>query len=151
MTTTEYIDDVMMFVDGFLGTHPCNMIPKLDKKNRFNSMIINLDVSWKPGSHWVGIFVENSTNAVHYYDPLGLKMRNKYITEFVNKFDNVHYNKQRVQPTESVHCGVYCIGFVLHSVKNGVSIPGFNKMFCKTELSSLFNDDIVVRYIINNR
>ena len=84
MTSTEYIDNVMKSVEGFLGTFPCNKIPKLNNKLKLNSMIINLDVSWLSGSHWVGIVVENKNNTVHYYDPLGTKVSNKYISKFVN-------------------------------------------------------------------
>ena len=150
MTTTEYIDNVMKSVEGFLGTYPCNMIPKLNKRLGLNSMIINLDDSQQSGSHWVGIIVENKNNTVHYYDPLGSKASNKHISKFVNKFKKIYYNNHKIQPIESVHCGIYCIGFILHSVKNGVSITSYNSMFCKTRLATIFNDDIAVWYIVNN-
>ena len=140
----------MMSREGFLGTHPCNMIPKPNKNLSLNSMIINLDTSWESGSHWVGIVVENKKNMVHYYDPLGAKISNKYLSKFVNKYKHVYCNRLMIQPIDSVHCGVYCIAFILHSVKNGVSITNFNNMFCKTRLASLFNDEIAVSYIVNN-
>jgi hypothetical protein len=47
-------------------------------------MVINLDESWKSGSHWVGFYANLKKNQVYYFDSFGKKPY-KRTRKFVNK------------------------------------------------------------------
>ena len=72
-------------------------------------MIVNLDPSYLPGSHWVCI-LKNLRGRVYYIDSFGrlppsiLKMA-QYDTEW-------GFNKEVLQASNSVLCGEYCLYIV---------------------------------------
>jgi hypothetical protein len=37
-------------------------------------IIYNLDVSSGPGTHWVGMYIDNKNNEINYYDSYGFRM-----------------------------------------------------------------------------
>ena len=147
MTTTSYINTFTNLVEGFIGAFPCDNIPTTNKRMKKYSIIVNLDTSQQAGSHWVALLVKNKT--VYYYDPLGHKNNNEYITSYMNKFTIRLYNKQQIQSKLSDYCGLYCLAFIIHSNDCISPINKFNAMFCNTLPLLQFNDHIVVEYLIN--
>ena len=147
MTTTAYLNSYTGLIDGFLGAFPCDRIPTVGSKIKKYSIIVNLDTSQEPGSHWIAILVKNKS--VYYYDPLGLKHDNRYINIFMNRFTNQYYNRQQIQPKLSEYCGLYCLAIIIHTNGDNSSINSFNSMFCITIPMIQYNDNIVVEYIIS--
>ena len=147
MTTTEYINKFTTLVDGFVGAFPCDRIPVMNSKLKKYSVIVNLDTSQNAGSHWIALLIKNKT--VYYYDPLGQKNNNDYITSFMSNFTVQLYNDQQVQSKLSEYCGLYCLAFIIYSSSCRYPINRFNTMFCVSPPLFQFNDHIVVEYIIN--
>ncbi len=147
MTTTSYINTFTTQVDGFIGAFPCDKIPAMSSRMKKYSVIVNLDTSQEAGSHWIALLIKNKT--VFYYDPLGQKNNNEHITDYMNKFAVQLYNKQQIQSKLSDYCGLYCLGFIIHSNSCTSPINRFNAMFCNSPPLFQFNDHIVVEYLIN--
>ena len=95
----------------FGGVGPIDLLPNyLIAKPR--SFIINLDESWKPGSHWVAIYFPQSGPA-YYFDSFG-RYPPARIINFIER-NSKHgwlYNKRKLQGDLSVLCGYYCIVFL---------------------------------------
>lgn len=86
-------------------------------------IIYNLDPHDKPGSHWVGMFIDNKNKEIDYYDSYGDDIETRTIKRFKNKLmkqmgrGSVYkYNYKRHQYKNS-ECGIYSINFILNRLK----------------------------------
>jgi hypothetical protein len=105
-------------------------IKSLKKKNINKiGLVYNLDVSTGPGTHWVGIYIDNINNEIDYYDSYGsepTKLINDFIYNLKNKYiksgykPSVIFNDKRHQYGGS-ECGMYSINFLLERL-NGVNM-----------------------------
>jgi Ulp1 family protease len=118
----------------FLGPIPSDCptkihceLSKLDlmnmkKKNIHKiGIIYNLDVSSGPGTHWVGMYIDNKNNEINYYDSYGslpTSLINKFIKRIVDQYNKnninpvVIYNDKRYQYGGS-ECGLFSMNFIL--------------------------------------
>ena len=90
--------------------------------------IINLDPSYKEGSHWVAVnFNKNGTS--HYFDSYGRPPEGNVLS-FIERFSprGFTFSKNKYQDDYSSSCGYFCILFVLLKHEKFVKI--FEK--CKT-------------------
>jgi len=132
----------------FLGPIPADCptkiqceLSKLDlitmKKNNINKIgiIYNHDVSTGPGTHWVGMYIDNINNEINYYDSYGSKptpLIHKFIYSLVDKYNlnnyspTVIYNDKRHQYGGS-ECGMYSMNFILERL-HGKSMYEISKM-----------------------
>lgn len=91
--------------------------------------VVNLDPSWKPGSHWVAIFMQE-IGPVIYFDSFGLSPPQLIIT-FIErncKKYGYQYNRNVYQGNLSIKCGHFCI-FFLESCFNNMN---FSLLKCRT-------------------
>lgn len=129
----------------FLGTHPMDFqdiykefkyfkladyIQKYDKLG----MILNLDKSHQPGSHWVGYFIDVNKKELSYFDSFAQVHRptppevinftnkiineNKYNSKFTFKENNYKYQSANTE------CGMFSILWILEKIK-GLELPRF--------------------------
>ena len=112
-----------------------NRIPLMRNKYRFENLhkinkhkiglVINLDTSGKPGSHWVALYVDLKKGDIFFSDSVGYPP-NKYIKAYMERIaehlrkkglnPNIKINKTRHQNKDS-ECGVYSINFILRLLK----------------------------------
>lgn len=60
-------------------------------------MVINLDESWKSGSHWVALYTDLKKNQIYYFDSFGkkpYKRTRKYINHLFKYLYKNKYNKE---------------------------------------------------------
>ena len=89
-------------------------------------------------------------NDVIYFDSFGLPCTNKDILTFIYSVNKKYqYNALEVQHLTSNYCGLYCLAFVMHQDKGNQKFEKFLQMF--NVKNKLENDNIVVKYILNNR
>jgi len=77
------------------------------------AMVMNLDSSREPGSHWVCLYIENGRG--EYFDSYGLPPMVEEFEIFLNRNcwgGNWTYNRQELQALDSQVCGHYCIWFL---------------------------------------
>jgi hypothetical protein len=112
-----------------------NRLPMMREKFKFENLykinkskfglVINLDTSGKPGSHWVALYVDLNKGNIFFSDSVG-QQPNKYIKNYMNRIanylikknitPNIKINKTRHQNKNS-ECGVYSINFILRLLK----------------------------------
>jgi len=110
-------------------------------KNKIG-MVINLDESWKSGSHWVALYANLDKNQIYYFDSFGKKPY-KRTKKFINKiFTYMYKNKYKKNPRindiikggasikdfdvkynskqhqfNNTECGVYSMNFIIRLVR----------------------------------
>jgi hypothetical protein len=106
---------------GFRGVFTVDLLP--NKMKKFESGVINLDISTGPGTHWVCYYNDPKHNYVEYFDPFGeyeynsKKLKQEIIpTNIVNYLKTsgkeIRYNSSFLQHPASVKCGLYCMKYI---------------------------------------
>ena len=126
--SSVYLNKLMKDLNSksFIGTYPINKIPKLSNYKKKISLIVNLDPSFKKGSHWVSIFCINGQ--IIYFDSFGRKPNKIIYNILLRSKKKIIYNKKKVQSVLSNFCGFYCIGFIL-SQERGFDLKKFLNTF----------------------
>lgn len=85
------------------------------KSSQNESLVLNLDDSIGPGTHWVCLFIKNGVNI--YFDSFGLKPPLE-LQKYCDK--PIVYQSHQLQSNNQVICGHYCI-YVLFRLSKGDS------------------------------
>jgi hypothetical protein len=112
MNTTEILNIVKSdkaVAQVFLGVFPLDLLPKVYKLPA--ALIVNLDASTMPGSHWVSLYFDKKGDC-EYFDSYGRKPveLEQYITRNCKKYV---YNNIQVQRNITSTCGQMCIYVLL--------------------------------------
>jgi hypothetical protein len=138
MNTIEIIEKIKQ--DGalkqiFLGVFPADKAPPI---NVFPAaLVLNLDKSSMPGSHWVAIYFTKSGKC-EFFDsygrkPCGLILR--YLSDNCSKYT---YNNICVQSLWTTYCGHLCLYFLIWRCR-GISF--------KTIIRYLLDDSFAAGFI----
>lgn len=133
----------------FLGVYPCDAIPKIKKIKQNMCMIFNLSKHNEPGSHYVAIIF--TAGCIYYFDSYGKILNNPYIKYFLkNLTRKTFYHTAKIQPTNSIFCGFYCLAYLIFVSKHYTSSfkPFFNMFNIPPNKT---NDRIVTQYILKNK
>lgn len=126
MLTTLDLNRILRNAKNFGGVWPSNTLPLVTKKPM--KYIINLDPSYKDGTHWVAVKF-NRDGTAHYFDSFGRQPEGNILT-FIERFapKGYTYSKNKYQDDYSSSCGYFCILFILLSPNK------FHQIFekCKT-------------------
>lgn len=120
------------------GVYSINTLPVLVKPPA--ALIVNLDKSYNPGTHWVVIFINQQKHG-YYFDSLGQPIP-KEIKNFLQRNSKVFVrNKTQYQADDSTACGLFCIVYIYFAARG---IPIVNKFYTQ-DLKR--NDTLVKMYI----
>lgn len=141
---TKEINDQLKSMKCFIGTYPIDKLPKKYINQRPLGLIINLDQSYLPGSHWIALFIDDN-NIAWYFDSYGRDINSKYIHEFLvsNKVSILFHNRKKLQGDLSQVCGPYCIYFI-KMMCSSFEPEEFIQMFSKNKH---LNDRFVVKIL----
>lgn len=118
ITSDLQLNQMMATYPGFLGTFPIDEIPydKLNKNQLF-SFIVNMEPSYKSGSHWVAVFnpSEPKNNYVDYWDSFGIVPPTQI--QQLKKLKPIMYNTSPIQNIKSTACGYYAVYFLKERYK----------------------------------
>lgn len=118
----------------FLGVFPINLLPKINKLPA--ALVINLDVSTMPGSHWVSLYFDNLGNC-EYFDSYGREPDE--LKSFISKNCKQYiYNNIQVQRSMTSTCGQMCIYVLLWRARS---------IRFKDIIKSIDSDEFVVGFI----
>ena len=132
-------------VPHFLGCYSDDEIAKLVLKPPCY-LIVNLDLSTRPGSHWLalGIF----PNRIEVFDPLGFDIfawptLPHGLLSFLHKMS---FRKRvkvipRIQSKKSTLCGLYCVFYIM--LRSKFSLSAITDYFSSSLVS---NDRILIRF-----
>jgi len=128
----------------FMGVYPCDAKPRLPKNNNNCSIIFNLSKHTEKGSHYVAVYIKRKE--ILFFDSYGKKLSNKYIINFLKKLKKpILYQTKKIQHTDSIFCGFYCLAY-LHAMQNlKLPIKTFYNFFQTP--ASLTNDKIVTHFL----
>lgn len=131
----------------FLGVFPCDQVPQETRRYHTPKFcIVNLDPSYKDGSHWVTLIFRPQKRNI-YFDSYGFSPpQNKQ--RILNALDK-HYvwNKVQLQHPLSTACGQWCIFFCC-AFFSGNSLSRIKKHFSKE--SDLLKNDFAINEFVNN-
>jgi hypothetical protein len=125
----------------FVGVFPRDKIPNVSQ--RPCGLIINIDKSDEPGSHWVAIYLDGAMG--EYFDSFGRMPEHTEIIHFLRLQcpGGIRYNSIELQSRSSIVCGHHCI-FYLRMRFNGQSFP--TTLNFLSQNNPIFNDFMVSVY-----
>ena len=116
-----------------------NNLPNKIKKG---ACVINLDESENTGTQWVALFVKRKYTV--YFDSFGIE----HIPEEINKFINndIKSNVFRIQASDSIMWGYFCIGFINYMLK-GKTLLDYTNLFSPNDFKK--NGQVIKRIFKN--
>ena len=112
MTTNRELNKKLCFLSEYLGTFPCDRLPRVTKYPA--ALILNTDASNKPGEHWVAVYIDSKKTGI-YFDPYGFEPLLVEFKKFMddNCLNGWTYSTKIVQSIKSINCGRYCYMFII--------------------------------------
>ena len=112
----------------------------LPKKIKDGAYIINLDEYADVGTHWIALFCNKSE--IVYFDGFGVEhVPEENYKSISNK--NIIANIFRVQASNSIMCGYFCIGLIDFMLA-GKKLTDFTSMFSPYDFEKCF--EIILSY-----
>lgn len=116
----DYAQKDKLLNNQFLGVFPVNKLPVV--ANFPASLIINLDPSYMPGSHWVAMWYALGGKTAEYFDSFGRRPAQgplcTHLKHNLESSSHVLYNDKSVQNIFSDVCGQYCLYFLYKKARN---------------------------------
>ena len=115
----------------FVGTFPCDMLPKFPDKSRPRAYIVNTDPHDRLGQHWIALWTQNNVCEVmdSYGLPLDTYPQAQPLRDWLRKhWKYVVTNGTSLQGLHSQACGHYALMF-LKTRANGFTMQDFVKNF----------------------
>lgn len=118
----------------FKGVYSIDKLPFYILEKPFG-IVVNLDPSWKPGSHWVAIYCPKYGQVI-YFDSFGLQPPNqiKVFIERNVKYHNILCINSTFQGDLSIKYGYFCMLF-LETYFNNQTFPLIK---CQTTFNEIF-------------
>ena len=104
---------------------------------------INLDEYPDPGTHWTALFC--NIKEIVYFDSFVVEHIPEEIKEFIGN-ENLKANIFRVQASDSVMCGYFCIGFIDFMLDKKTLLE-YTNLFSPYDFKK--NDSIILSYFID--
>lgn len=134
---------------GFRGVFTIDTLPR--KIRKFESGVVNLDVSTGPGTHWVCYYNDPKYNFVEYFDPFGeyqldgVRLNEVIVPKNIQTYletsgKPIIYNSSFLQDPTSNRCGYYCMTYI---VERNRSRPPWDVLYDFTQEPSDHNERMV--------
>ena len=146
LLNSKYLNSILNCIPSFIGCYSEDEVDKLVFGKLPCFLIVNIDSSNMPGSHWIalGIFQKH----IEVFDSLGFNIFNWSrvpcsLISFIHRLSVTRkiIISERVQPDTSTLCGFYCLFYLfLRKTKSMRAILSF----FNTELS--LNDNVLLNF-----
>jgi hypothetical protein len=124
---------------GFQGVYSSDVLPRTPRL-----LVCNTDPAWKPGEHWIAIYVDRN-GCGEYFDSFG-RPPNRHFERYMNlKCSRWTFNRKQLQSRISSFCGYYCCLFVILRSR-GIDMIKISGMFT---IDTGYNDWLVHRFVCN--
>ena len=140
----------------FNGVFSRDNLPNIIKSGAY---VVNLDEYHDIGTHWVALYVQSTSvydtyvnnKIVTYFDSFGVEHIPKEIMKFIartsfglgSRRKKIITNIYRIQASDSIMCGYFCIGFINFRF-NGKSLTDSTNLFLPNDFNK--NDYIILNY-----
>lgn len=140
MNTRQVMQAIRGLEANSIGVYAADHVPKTLSLPA--AIISNLDTANKPGSHWIGIYIDRRGHG-KYFDSYGQPPSSPHHLDRLKRNCNRYeWNKKSMQSYDSQVCGEYCIMF-LYFMCSGGTLRAFQRIFSSNTRS---NDEIVARF-----
>ncbi len=139
----------------FVGVYPLDEVCQWTKLPRndetFGCLIVNMDPSYLPGTHWFALYLDYRKRYAEVFDSYG-RLPPLRLQRWLNKLCyRWTYNKRLVQGPLTMLCGGYCIFFLnlRCAIATTTDVPLkeiVNECFTDAFMQ---NDDMIRRYMLN--
>lgn len=126
LTSDEIIKE-LKGIPGFLGVVSRDQIPKLPVDRLF-SLVVNMDDSKGPGTHWVALYHAKGSKYLDYFDSFGAPPPLEITNPKGGRSLDILTSDGILQALQSSSCGYYCIDFI-RSRNAGMSYQAFLDTF----------------------
>ena len=106
-----FINNLLKNYKNFTGCFSKDQIPFIENNE---NIIINLNNSYEPGSHWIAL--KRVNNTIITFDSFGIGYLPIGIFKVYKNFKLIT-NIYRIQDISSNLCGMFCILFILYDIK----------------------------------
>ena len=117
-TSSATINTLLKCIPNFIGCYAENQVSKIAFKSFPCYLIVNIDSSQLPGSHWLALGVYR--NRIEIFDPLGFSFFNWSripcdLLKLLHRLSNRRriLISKRIQPDNSILCAFYCIYYCI--------------------------------------
>lgn len=128
----------------YVGCYPIDGLPSANTfKHVEFSLVVNLDVSTGPGTHWCAIYFKNGK--MFYFDSFGRpppKILQGWFRTFVKE---LYYNRVKHQALTSMRCGGFCC-WLIYEMSRGKSFTT-----CLNFLNSIDHDDDFIKKFMKSK
>ena len=129
----------------FNGVYSRDNLPRRSSAEiKDGAYIINLDNNSDIGTHWIALYIQN--NNVIYFNSFGVEHIPREIKKIVGN-KNIKTNIFRIQSSNSIMCGYFCIGFI-DFMLSGKTLTEYTNLFSPNNFKK--NDDIILNYFMSN-
>lgn len=123
MNTQEILE--ILLTDSFVRRSGVKVLARDQLPPRINrykaaAFVVNVDPSWRPGSHWIGLYY-NGLGSFEYFDSFGLPPFHADIVKFIERNSDrpCIYNPRPLQDILISTCGLFVIYFILIKCRGG--------------------------------
>jgi len=131
----------------YVGTLPCDGLPKHPVKTRPRAYIVNTDPHDQPGQHWIALWTQNNLCEVmdSYALPLEVYQQAKPLQDWVMKhWKYVVSNGSSLQGLHSKACGHYALMYLKLKARGG-TLQDFVQHF--SDYDRVNNDHLVGEFL----
>ena len=137
---TGQIEKLLKTLPNFLGVFASDKIPKILPRKHPQCFVVNLDPSWKPGSHWIAACFRKTKkkNVLEIFDSYGMAPNIKTGKEW-----KIIHNPHKFQKMGSIVCGHYSVYFVKNRLKGKTFKNILKSLLDKTDPDTFVENEII--------
>lgn len=141
---TDEIRHALRNVRQFGNVYSVDTLPRRPR----GLLVCNLDVSYRPGTHWVVIYVDGDSGRGEYFDSFG-RPPSAPIRAYLDRWCKRRwtYNDRQLQSVVSLLCGQYCIFYCALRDK-GITLRQIVNCFTT---DTALNDELVHAFACRRR
>ena len=125
----------------FKGVYALDEIVHIKQKSLPSAYVFNLDPSYKPGSHWVAVYIDRK-GCPEYFDSFG-RPPPREIKDFLNTCaESWKHNHVPIQELYSTTCGQFVV-FYIYQRCSGLTLQAIIRKYFN--LHAKLRNDVLVR------
>ena len=109
-----------------------------------SSFVINLDPSYKPGSHWVAVNFDKN-GVVEYFDSFACYPSHEVVHFLHSHTKRCQYNHMQMQELYSMMCGQFVVYYIYHKSR-GLTLDIILRKYFSTH--NKLRNDLLVRDLV---
>ena len=125
----------------FKGVYAIDEIKSIKTVSYPSSFVINLDPSYKPGSHWVAVYFDKN-GVGEYFDSLAGYPLHEVVHFLRSHAKEWQYNRMQVQELYTTMCGQFVV-FYIYQKSRGLMLEVILRKYFSTH--NKLRNDLLVR------